>query len=266
MREVGKVKWFGGFNPKIHKLNDYGYIIRDGKPDLYVNKNHLHCRVKKLQSGVVVTFEVGVNYKNGREQALKVKLLEDEKEDIIKEFIYSNEGQVYKSLIAYQKVKLASKLGDDNLAELWCKLENIEKIFLLFKLSEEKRTLKTLVEKLQEKHLLIRALLIIAWTEDNQDKKEIAYEKVFELMSKYLIHISEDKQELKTAKQILPDAEKFEAGISKQWYEWNILNYLEYYNGHSLKDGTDEENNVITRIVSVIKNMTCVVNSEKETE
>lgn len=260
MREVGKIKWFGGFNPKIQKLIDYGYIERENMPDLYVNKNHLHCKVKELQVGVIVTFEVGVNYKNNQEQALKVKLLENEKEESLIEIIYSGAGEFYKNLSLRQKVTLASKLRDDNLAELWEKLDSIEKIFLLFKLTEEERTLSALVERLPEKDMLIRALLIIAWLKWNEDKKDIAYQKVYQLISKFLIHIEEDREKQEIVKHILPGIGKYAVDRDKPWYEWTILEFLEYYNGRSLEAEINEENRAVIRIIALIRQLVITVN------
>lgn len=96
MREVGIIKWFGGFNPKINKLNDFGYILRDNEPDLYVNRNHLHCKPKLLTPGTAVSFELGINYKNNMEQAFKVKLLKNEDDKIIiKKCAFSNRKEYY---------------------------------------------------------------------------------------------------------------------------------------------------------------------------
>lgn len=260
MREVGKIKWFGGFNPKIQKLIDYGYIERENMPDLYVNKNHLHCKIKELQPGVIVTFEVGVNFKNNREQALKVNLLENEKEESLIEYIYSGNGEFYKSLSMQQKVLLASKLGDDNLAELWSKLASIEKIFLLFKLTEEERALSALVERLPEKDMLIRALLMIAWLKWNEDKKDIAFQKVYQLISKFIVHIKDDKEKQEVVKQIVPGIGKYLVNRDKPYYEWTILEFLEYYNGRSLENEINEENRVIIRIISLIRQLIITVN------
>lgn len=260
MREIGKIKWFGGFNPKIQKLVDYGYIVRENMPDLYVNKNHLHCKVKELKPETIVTFELGVNFKNEREQALKVNLLKNEKEEVIKEIIYRNDGEFYKSLSVQQQVILAARLGDDNLAELWRSLESTVKLLILFKLTKEERELSSLVERLPEKDMLIRALLIIAWIKGNPDKKDIAYQKVYQLISKCLVHIAEDKNGREIIKKALPGIGKYLVDKEKQWDEWTILEYLEYYNGRSLENEIDEENRTIIKIISVIRNLIIAVN------
>lgn len=219
MREVGKIKWFGGFNPKLHKLIDYGYITRENKPDLYVNKNHLHCKVKALQPETFVTFEIGLNYKNGMEQALKVKLLKNESEE--------------------------------ELITLWDKLDNTAKVQSLYRLCSENTNL-IIVEKLRETDILIRALLIIAWVKNNQDKKKAAYVKIYELFLKYKEKINNKEQEKEILNYIVPKEENYKIDMTKPWCQWSILEYLQCCNENSIYD-ENEDNKEVAKLVALIK-------------
>ncbi|WP_409305724.1 cold shock domain-containing protein [Peribacillus sp. SCS-155] len=78
MREIGKIKWFGGENSLGKKLQ-YGFISRQQSTDLYLHKNQLLCDLKSIYEGVAVTFEIGSH--KGKEEAQNVTLLSLE-EDI----------------------------------------------------------------------------------------------------------------------------------------------------------------------------------------
>lgn len=77
MREIGIVKWFGGYNRQIGQENDFGYIQRENKPDIKVYRAQVRCSESDLQEGVFVTFEVGINPRNGREVAHNLRLYKE---------------------------------------------------------------------------------------------------------------------------------------------------------------------------------------------
>jgi cold shock CspA family protein len=72
--EVGTVKWFGGYNRKLEKDNNFGFIER-GLPreDLYVHASGLACHLGELEEGTVVVFQVGEGKKKGQMQAFEVR-------------------------------------------------------------------------------------------------------------------------------------------------------------------------------------------------
>lgn len=75
-RQIGKIKWFGGFNKKKWVENHFGFISCDGHTDLYVHRNNVRCSIADLVEGIPVTFELGND--RGRLQAVEVNLLQDE--------------------------------------------------------------------------------------------------------------------------------------------------------------------------------------------
>lgn len=80
MVEVGKMKWFGGYNSKTGRENNYGFIARRGKSDLYVHKIQLRCQPSDLVAGTPVKFDIGLNPRNSREEAKNLQLLQLQKE------------------------------------------------------------------------------------------------------------------------------------------------------------------------------------------
>lgn len=79
MRQIGQIKWFGGFNAKLEKENDFGFItpVRGGE-DIYVHRKGLLCAQRYVYEGTWVTFEL---VSRGQKQvAQQVKLLMDEED------------------------------------------------------------------------------------------------------------------------------------------------------------------------------------------
>ncbi|TVU53409.1 MAG: DUF4433 domain-containing protein [Arthrospira sp. PLM2.Bin9] len=73
MLQVGKIKWFGGFNAKRGVENNYGFIERQGEPDLYIHQSQVKCECSNLVAGKLVKFDLG--FHNHREQAQNLELL-----------------------------------------------------------------------------------------------------------------------------------------------------------------------------------------------
>lgn len=304
MREVGIIKWFGGFNPRIHKLNDFGYILRDNQPDLYVNRNHLHCKAKLLIPGTVVSFEIGVNYKNNMEQALKVKLLKNEKEkNLVKTCVFSSRREYYMPLIVNffkeaddsdievlfpkilnldkeekrrildsmdmefkerdnvfkfldieEKINILFCLEENKLFKKWGNLDLKVKIFFIYRLCSENKVMG-LIERLKEKDLFIRAMLIIAWVKCNKDKKYAAYKKACELIYKYSADTGYEDSNYEDLKIILPKkSDDFKVDISKSWKNWSILEFIQYCNGTNILEDIDRGNRAVIILVSTINN------------
>jgi len=71
---LGKVKWFGNYNSRTEKAQDFGFITPDDSgPDLFVHKMSL-IGVDDLKEGDPVSFEPSKNPRNGKLEARDVKL------------------------------------------------------------------------------------------------------------------------------------------------------------------------------------------------
>lgn len=99
-REVGTIKWFGGYNAKLGKENDFGFIAQVGKDDVYVHLKSLLCPPAQLTEGTPVTFEIVTKpqSRNGssgkpRLSAAKVQLLRDETNLEVIEFYSSSDDE-----------------------------------------------------------------------------------------------------------------------------------------------------------------------------
>lgn len=104
MRQIGKVKWFGGEN-SLGKKQLYGFILRRQAPDMYVHKKQLLCSEDQLRENVVVTFEIG-NHRN-KEEAQKVTLLSLEEDmDTLQELSMHTEKWIWKSAFPHYINKL----------------------------------------------------------------------------------------------------------------------------------------------------------------
>lgn len=93
MREIGEVKWFGGYNEKNERPNNFGFITplswtqiqearqhRAGKrlSDIYVNREGLTSATRDLEKGVLVTYER--RSEGVKERAINVVLLHEEQD------------------------------------------------------------------------------------------------------------------------------------------------------------------------------------------
>ncbi|WP_341518288.1 cold shock domain-containing protein [Bacillus paramobilis] len=104
MRQIGKVKWFGG-ETSLGKKQLYGFILRHQDSDIYVHKNQLLCNEEKLRENVIVTFEIG-SYRN-KEEARKVTLLSLEEDmDTLRELSMHTETWIWKSVFPHYISKL----------------------------------------------------------------------------------------------------------------------------------------------------------------
>ena len=244
MREIGEIKWFGGYNQKRHALIDYGYILRNSKPDIYVNKVHLHCKVKDLRPSVIVTFEVGVNYKNAMEQAIKVKLIEDEKDEEC--LIYGITCNDERYFVPSVDVFFANFEGE-KIANFWNKLQDKFKIMLLYKIAS-KGIPTYILESLNEKNKLIRAMLLILWSKQYEDKMNVAYEKAFILIKEYIEKKSEKVN-------IFEKNENYKVDTKKPWSEWTFLEFLESCSKVTVLEDIKSGNKALLKIINLIMKM-----------
>ncbi len=74
MREIGKVKWFGGYNAKTERENNFGFLARREKPDLYIHREQTpkDCVVLRERDHVrrAPPRQVRVRVDFGRERAV----------------------------------------------------------------------------------------------------------------------------------------------------------------------------------------------------
>lgn len=64
MREIGFIKWFGGYDRQRGRENDFGYIGREGRTDdIKVYREEVHFSESSLIEGILVTFELQTNQK-----------------------------------------------------------------------------------------------------------------------------------------------------------------------------------------------------------
>ncbi|WP_051624318.1 hypothetical protein [Clostridium akagii] len=245
MREVGIVKWFGGYNPSTHKLNDYGYIIRKNKPDLYFNRSHLRCKVKVLKPEAAVSFEIGINFKNNMEQAFKVKLLRNEN----LEFIIQSDTFHY--LKSEEKLKFLNDFNEEDIEKIWVNLELKLKILLLFRISSENLNTEVL-EKFIEKDKFIRAIILIVWIKNHRDKKTIVYDKASVLLSFYLKKILDGEEEAEKLRFIFPQNKNYKVDINKAWSEWTVFDLVQDCNDTNIAEDMDAGNHELIKIVTCL--------------
>ncbi len=245
MREVGIVKWFGGYNPKTHQLIDYGYIIRKNKPDLYFNRSHLRCKVKSLTPETAVSFEIAINFKNNMEQAFKVKLLKNETLD----FIIKEEAFSY--LNSEEKLKFLNYLNEENIMDLWEYMEFKLKILTLFRISSENISTEVL-EKVMERDKFVRVIILIVWSKNNKDKKSMAYDKASLLLSLYIKEILDGEEELEKLRFIFPQNPNYKVDITKHWTEWTVFDFLQDCNYINIAEDVDTGNHELIKIVTCL--------------
>jgi hypothetical protein len=79
MRKIGIIDWYGGYNSKLERENDFGYAKLPGEErgTVKIYESDVVCDVDDLNGGVFVTFELTIN-KNGKHKAKKVNLLSDD--------------------------------------------------------------------------------------------------------------------------------------------------------------------------------------------
>lgn len=251
MRQAGIIKWFGGFNPNTHRLNDYGYIIRENESDLYINRVHLRCKANVLKKGTPVSFEVGLNYKNNMPQAFKLKLLRNEKEEkLIRKCVLSDKEEYYMPVMETFIDKI---IENDimNLLKEWEKLNFRLKLKILFKMCSENID-SSVLENLKEKNKFVRAAIIMLWLKDKKGEKSVPYKKVDDLFTYYLEDLKKDSQGINQISSIIPEDENYKVNIGKKWIDWSILEFLQLCcGGDIVKCIEDNDKNVIEIVCTV---------------
>lgn len=255
-RKIGIIKWFGGYNPRIEKFNDFGFIDREGKEDIYFNKNHIHCNVSELIKGKAVSFEEGLNYKNRRLQAIKVNLLRDEEDiDLLKKCI---ESEMFASIELYDQLEILWKLDWDFIKEKWDYFNVTLKIVYLYRLCKENKDFP-IIENINETNKLIRAMLLLLWSKFNDAEKEVVLKKAADLMEEYKDEIIGDKDaKRKIVSFIIPTREKGIIDLVKPLRYWSMMEFIESCSGKSIArelENTEVESPLI-KIIYVINSYT----------
>ena len=127
-RFIGNINWFGGFNSKIQKYNDFGYLFDVfSNEEIRVHCSQLLCQESNLSKGIYVSFEKGIF--KGKPAAFKVKLLKDEDNEILLKRCFSLDSDQVWLAIGNQLSYLASI--DEQIEILNAKVE--KKLFHLLK-------------------------------------------------------------------------------------------------------------------------------------
>lgn len=231
-RNIGLIKWFGGYNPVIKKFNDFGFIAREGKEDIYFNKSHIHCNVSDLIRGRAVSFEEGLNYKNRRPQAIKVNLLKDENSIELLERCVKSE--IFSSVELYDKLDILWRLDWNFIAENWDNFGVILKIIYLYRLCKEDKEFP-IIETISEKNKLIRAMLLLIWSKFIDSEKEIVLKKSTKLIEEYRDEITQNKDAKREILSfIIPTREKGIIDVLKPLRYWSMMEFIEGCSGKSI--------------------------------
>lgn len=191
MKEIGLIRWFGGYNVRQKRMNDFGFITDDKNEDIYFNKGHVQCKLKELTTGTAVTFERGTNFKNNREQCVKVKLLKDEKDiEYFYKFLNSN---IFNKLTLKDRSEILLNIDEKDVVKIWSKYSEELKIMLIYRLGIENRKFN-FIEKINEENEFIRAMLLLYWGKINECKSEIIVTKALNLIKMYINMNYENKE------------------------------------------------------------------------
>lgn len=231
-RNIGFIKWFGGYNPIIKKFNDFGFIAREGKDDIYFNKKHIHCNVSELIRGRAVSFEEGLNYKNRKQQAIKINLLRNESSiELLQECVKS---QLFSDIELYDKLDILWRFDWDFIKENWEDFSVTLRIVYLYRLCKENKEF-LIIENINEKNKLIRAMLLLLWSKFNDSEKEIVLKKAAGLIEEYRNEIIENKDENKEIISfIIPTREKGIIDVLKPLRYWSMMEFIESCSGKSI--------------------------------
>jgi len=174
---LGKVKWFGNYNSRTEKAQDFGFITPDDSgPDLFVHKMSL-IGVDDLKEGDPVSFEPSKNPRNGKLEARDVKLFTVATSPQLVALCFNSNDQVFwegvvQSYLEKRPVAQAAAIALKKLETL----RSYDKTLLVSSLSDDVlRSSKALREFLpNDKHLKI---IVKGYAELYQpDKEEIIAE------------------------------------------------------------------------------------------
>lgn len=100
MVQIGRIKWFGGFNSKKGIENNYGFIEQLGKPDLYIHKSKVKCKYESLVTGQLVKFDLGDH--GHRQEAKNLELLQLSEEfdpQVLKACFEQQTSKIWKPIV-----------------------------------------------------------------------------------------------------------------------------------------------------------------------
>jgi cold shock CspA family protein len=77
MREIGFVKWFGGYDSTRGRENNFGYIQREDGSQIKVYREQVRCEETCLSEGILVTFNVKINPQTNKAIAKNLNLFKE---------------------------------------------------------------------------------------------------------------------------------------------------------------------------------------------
>lgn len=253
-RQLGIIKWFGGYNPKSKKYNDFGFITKENNEDLYFNKKHIHCNIRELTKETVVSFEEGINFKNNMPQGLKIKLIKDEKDiNLLEQLV---EGSYFNFVDILDRIDLLCKIDDYIVAKNWNNFALEVKILFLYKLCKEDLEFNY-IEEINEKNKIVRAMLLLLWVKRNAVNKNKAFEKANCLLEEYKVELDSLDNKENILKLIIPTSEKGIVNLLKPIESWSILEFIQGCNGKAILDELDSGlNSELAKLVFTISSYT----------
>ena len=76
MKEIGYIKWFGGYSSKLDKIINYGIIVTN-KDEVFLHKNNINESIlTKICKDKVVIFERIKDNKKDRDTAVNIELID----------------------------------------------------------------------------------------------------------------------------------------------------------------------------------------------
>lgn len=110
-REYGQIKWYGGYNHRKERENDFGFIEAEdglGGEDVFVHRTKVFCDESALCEGVPVSFDLREERKGP--EAVAVRLLKDEVEaEVLAKAVFSRRSEVRAAAVAAVKRVTDSK-------------------------------------------------------------------------------------------------------------------------------------------------------------
>jgi len=161
---VGEVKWFGGWNSRINKTNDFGYISCDGCPDVRIYQSYILCNPENLAEGRPVIFTLAVDKHTGKDEARCLEALD---KDIINPNLIS--------LCAQDSHPAIWKLGLAKYLDLLSENEGLD--FVLHKLEElDNKGRKELLSYLREHKSIFYTYQSFRWCLPSQEHIDLCLE------------------------------------------------------------------------------------------
>lgn len=93
MWQIGRIQWFGGFDKKKNRYNNFGFIT-NGNEDIFVHKKEIKCQIQEIFEGAIVAFKLYENPTTAKKCAIEVNTLKNitDKDQLIECFYASNKN------------------------------------------------------------------------------------------------------------------------------------------------------------------------------